>query len=415
MHKGVVIQLDVERCGDIVKKITRWGSFSAIFGVAAVLFGSHAGGGFATGNQESQFYVRFGWVAPITAVLCMVLLTVTLREAIIMYNNNDCKNYKDLFRELWNPYPKLEILWEIYYYLMVIIAVGAVIAAAASVFETLGMNYYFGILIVGTVLLLLTIFGAKVVTSASGIMSIIILVCCFYIFITGIGMKTTEISTIISERQFWYDGPFIVPFLLMFTYAGFQSVVIPTLTASSRELLKNRKEATWAMFVSFLMNAIALGLAVTMILGWHSDITADGSKAVPTLFVAQNVGSSLILRAYEVSLFLCLMSTGVACIFGMVNRFQDHDKLKFIKSRRGRRIFVTLAIMLVAMSISTTGLSKVVKYGYGYCGHFGIFTIVLPFLTIGVYKNRKFKREHPEYKWYAQRLADGEVEREHHE
>ncbi len=410
-----------------MKKMTKWASFSAVFGVAAVLFGSHAGGGFATGNQESQFYVRFGWVAPITAVLAMVLLTATLREAIIMYNNNDCKNYKELFRELWNPYPQLEILWEIYYYLMVTIAVGAVIAASASVFQTLGVNYYLGILIVGVVLLLLTIFGAKVVTSAAGIMSIIILVCCFYIFITGIDIKSAEISTIMSEQQFWYDGSPIVPFLLIFTYAGFQSVVIPTLTASSRQMLRNRKQATWAMFVSFLMNAIALGLAVTMILGWHGDIMAADAAAkaaaeaagteavkiaVPTLFVAQHVGSKVILFAYEISLFLCLMSTGVACIFGMVNRFQDAEKLMFIKSRKGRRIFVTVIIMLVAMSISTTGLSKVVKYGYGYCGHFGIFTIVLPFLTIGAYKNRKFKKEHPEHKWYAQRVLDGEEEAE---
>lgn len=67
-----------------MKKAKTIGSFGAIFGVAAVLFGSHAGGGFATGNQETQYYVQFGWTAPITAILAMVLLTVTLREAIVM-------------------------------------------------------------------------------------------------------------------------------------------------------------------------------------------------------------------------------------------------------------------------------------------------------------------------------------------
>ena len=77
-----------------MKKAKTIGSFGAIFGVAAVLFGSHAGGGFATGNQETQYYVQFGWTAPITAVLAMVLLTVSLREAIVMYNNYDCKNIK---------------------------------------------------------------------------------------------------------------------------------------------------------------------------------------------------------------------------------------------------------------------------------------------------------------------------------
>ena len=54
-----------------------------------------------------------------------------------------------------------------------------------------------------------------------------------------------------------------------------------------------------------------------------------------------------------------------------------------------------------------TGLDNIVKYGYGYCGYLGIFAIILPFLTIGVYKNRKFKKENPGYKWKKKRLEEG--------
>lgn len=387
-----------------MKKAGMLGSFGAVFGVAAVLFGSHAGGGFATGNQETQYYSQFGWTAPLTAVLAMLLLTATLREVIIMYNNNDCKNYKELFCELWRPYTKLEILWEIYYYLMVIIAVGAVIAGASAVFQTMGVPYIISVLIVGAVLLVLTIYGAIVVSSASGIMSIIILVCCLLIFITGINMKSTEISKILTNREFWGESS-IKPFILVFTYAGFQSVVIPSLAASSRELLKNRKQATAAMALSFVMNAVALALAVTMLMGWYPEFSVLGKEVLtlPTLYVATHTGVPAIQVAYRISLFLCLMSTGVTTIFGMVNRFEDHEKLSFIKTRRQRRIFVACAIMVVAMLLSLTGLSNIVKYGYGYCGYLGIFTIVIPFLTIGVYKNIKFKRENPDHKWYADR------------
>ena len=381
-----------------MKKKAKIGSWAAIFGVAAVLFGSHAGGGFATGNQETQYYVQFGWTAPLTAVLAMVLLTATMREVIVMYNNYDCKNYKELFEELWRPYTKLEIVWEIYYYLMVIIAVGAVIAGASAVFQTMGVPYVISVLIVGIVLLLLTIYGAVVVSSAAGIMSIVIMVCCLLIFITGIKIKAPEITHILSTHEFWGTSK-LKPFILIFTYAGFQSVVIPSLAVSSKELLKNEKEATMAMFVSFLMNAIALALAVTMLVGWFKDFSAAGELTLPTLFVAKHTGNSFIAVAYQVSLFLCLMSTGVTCIFGLVNRFEDHQKLMFLKTRTKRRAFTAAVIMIVAMLISLTGLSNIVKYGYGYCGYLGIFSIVLPFLTIGVYKNRKFKKEHPDHVW----------------
>lgn len=390
-----------------MKKAKTIGLFGAIFGVAAVLFGSHAGGGFATGNQETQYYVQFGWTAPITAILAMVLLTVTLREAIVMYNNYDCKNYKELFKHLWDPYPKLEILWEIYYYLMVIIAVGAVIAGAAAVFQTMGVPYIVSIIIVGLVLLILTVYGAVVVSSAAGVMSIIIMICCLAIFLTGISMRTGEIGRIISAREVW-GGSSIKPFILIFTYAGFQSVVIPSLAAASRELLKNEKQATAAMALSFLMNAVALCLAVTMLLGWFKEFSAAGQMTLPTLFVAKHTGSPAIAVAYQISLFLCLISTGVTCIFGLVNRFEEHEKLTFLKTRQKRRVFTAAMIIIVAVFISSTGLTNIVKFGYGYCGYLGIFVIVIPFLTIGVYKNRKFKREHPDHKWYGQRVLDGE-------
>nr|SUY22042.1 Uncharacterised protein [Clostridioides difficile] len=33
---------------------------------------------------------------------------------------------------------------------------------------------------------------------------------------------------------------------------------------------------------------------------------------------------------------------------------------------------------------------------------FGLFTIVIPFLTLGHYKNKKFAKENPEAKWPAE-------------
>ena len=48
------------------------------------------------------------------------------------------------------------------------------------------------------------------------------------------------------------------------------------------------------------------------------------------------------------------------------------------------------------MGISLMGLTNIIKYGYGYCGYLGIAVVVVPFLTVGVYKNRKYMKEHGE-------------------
>ena len=49
------------------------------------------------------------------------------------------------------------------------------------------------------------------------------------------------------------------------------------------------------------------------------------------------------------------------------------------------------------MAFSMVGLTNVIKYGYNYCGTFGVFIIVIPMLTIGAKKNNAFLKEHPEY------------------
>ena len=61
--------------------------FFAAFSVGAVLFSAHAGGGFATGNQANTYYVGLGWTGIISAIAAMLLLTLTMREAMIMYNS----------------------------------------------------------------------------------------------------------------------------------------------------------------------------------------------------------------------------------------------------------------------------------------------------------------------------------------
>ena len=53
-------------------------------------------------------------------------------------------------------------------------------------------------------------------------------------------------------------------------------------------------------------------------------------------------------------------------------------------------------IIALSMAISLMGLTNIIKYGYGYCGYLGILVVVLPFLTVGVYKNRKYMKEHGE-------------------
>ena len=113
-----------------------------------------------------------------------------------------------------------------------------------------------------------------------------------------------------------------------------------------------------------------------------------------------------------------MISTGVTTTFGFVARFEKLPMFrKHFQSAPARSALVAAFIIILSMTISLAGLSNIIKYGYGYCGYYAIIVVILPFLTVGVYKNRKYLKAHPEAdgRPYAQAVKDAESAREEEE
>lgn len=374
-------------------------SMGVIFSVAFVLFSSHAGGGFASGNQAFQNYVISGAWGPLSAIFAMLLFTLTVKEAMIMYNTRKLGSYKELFETLYHPFDKIEILFEIFFYIMVLMAVGAAIATAASTLQaTFGIDYHLAIVIVGAVILVLTIFGAGLVRKASTVMGLVILVCAISIFCVGIFYNSPTVETAkLSEVLTNFDISLLPNAILRsFTYAGFQLVVTPTMIVCGMPLL-TKKSCEKSMWISFALNAAALTLSVIMLMKWQPVFTSvENGTTIPTLTSINAMGITSLNIIYSIALLMCLVSTGVTTVFGFVGRFEKLKVLQGIKNQSVRSAIVSAFIMIISMSVALLGLSNIIKYGYGYCGYLAIAIIVVPFLTVGHYKNKKYIEDHPE-------------------
>lgn len=370
---------------------------SICFAVAAVLFSSHAGGGFATGNQENVYFISLGWLGPITAIVTMLLLTLTIKEAMNMYNSRHLHGYKQLFINLYNPVKPVVYLFEVFFYIMVLMAVSASVSGAATAIEEqFAINYGISVVIVGSIIFLLTIFGANLVRQATSAMGVAILLSVLVIFITGIylGGQIPGSQSFISAMANDYaaNGFTKLPQAILnaVTYAGFQCVVIPTMIVVGTPLV-TRKNCATSMWMSFALNAIALTLAVTMLLGWSG---VYGSSHLPTLASCKAMGLPWLTIVYSFFLLVCLVSTGVTTVFGFTARFSETKVMKRISpSSVIRSGIVTLFIIILSMTVSMVGLTNIIKYGYGYCGYLAIAIIIVPFLTVGVYKNKRYAKD----------------------
>ena len=368
------------------------------FSVGFVLFSSHAGGGFATGNQANTYYVGLGWLGPIAALVSMLLLTLTMRQAMVMYNSRGITSTKKLFETLFHPFDKIEIAFEVFFYIMVLMAIAAAISGAATALNNyFSLNYYVGIVIVGIIVMSLTVFGAGLVRAASTYMGIAILITAIAIYIIGI-FKAPESFGSVFSADFSKAGFSNLPKAIenAFVYAGFQCVTLPTLIACGTTMT-NRKGCSKAMWISFAMNAVALCLSVVMLMSWQGYYTGvENGSTIPTLTSCVAMGAPWLTVAYGICLVMCLVSTGVTITYGFVSRFENAPFYKGIASHTTRNAISSVSIIAISMGISLLGLTNIIKYGYGYCGYLGIAVVVIPFLTVGVYKNRKYMKEHGE-------------------
>lgn len=283
------------------------------------------------------------------------------------------------------------------HYIMVLMAVSAAISGSASALqERLGISYYVGIVVIGLLVFVLTIFGANLVRRATTYMGIAILVSAVCIFVIGI-VKAGSVpgSTTVGEAlaaDYAENGFRMLPKALLnaFTYSGFQCVVIPTMIAVGTPLV-TRQACSKSMWLSFGMNAIAITLSVCMLLGWKG---VYAGSSLPTLASCNQMDMPWLSLVYSICLLLCLISTGVTTVYGFTARFSELPLLRKISGNAiVRSGLVTAFIIVVSMTVSLVGLTNIIRYGYGYCGYLAIAIIIVPFLTIGVYKNKKYIRD----------------------
>ena len=152
----------------------------------------------------------------------------------------------------------------------------------------------------------------------------------------------------------------------------------------------------WQLPFSMLKSS---AVPVFMLLSWQGFYTAaEGGTVIPTLTVCREIGIPWLTVAYAACLLLCLISTGVTTTFGFVAKFENISAFKGIENPTVKNGIIAASIIAISMGISFAGLTNIIKYGYGYCGYLGIAVIIVPMLTVGVYKNRKFLAENPGYK-----------------
>jgi len=364
----------------------------AYFAVAFVWFTTHFGGGFASGRQVVEYYVGYGWYASFLPILSQAI------EALIFYYawkfaiEKKKYDYRSWSLEFYKPIEKvMSPVFEIIFQLILITATAVAFATGGATITTVfGTSYLLNTLLIAASMLLLTIFGAKLVRKAASFIAIAIILGVIVVYVPNIIAGWGEITANLAglkDGTIVNDSTFGQALWKTIVYAGFQSACLGAYLAHSNAL-KDVNDAKKAAGWGFVINASILMLSTLGILVFYQDGIL--TEAVPALFVVMNgVGSAWMTPLISILIILGAVSTGVNLIYGITNRLvtflgrNDTEEVNR-KIETKRSTFISLAYVIVTWCIAQFGLIPLIAKGYGTLGYISIFVIILPLLIRGI-------------------------------
>ncbi len=305
--------------------------FLTAFQVAAVWFGAHVGGGFATGNQTMNFFVKYGWHSIWLPAVIIIIIGLTYRESLVLAKNYGTYDYKSWSKKMYEPYDKFfSVIFEIGYLMIVLLGTGGSIAGSASLMETYEINYLVGVLITGGIFYILTIYGSELIRKASTIITVLILIFLTIIVIVGIVNNSGNLAHLVSTK--YSPSSFGTVLYSGLRYAGYQAFVV-AIVLSASDTLKSDKAINKSMLLGIILNGVMITLSCIMLLAW---MPGAQKETIPILYICKRFNSGFLLFSYSVVLFLAFVSTGIGCVFGAVARFEHaFKKPENIKKEEG--------------------------------------------------------------------------------
>jgi uncharacterized membrane protein YkvI len=338
------------------------------------------GGGYATGRELVEFFLPAGPLGGLLGmVVSMAVWSAVLAASFELARAARAYDYRSFSRLLLGP---AWFLFEIAYLLLIVIIFAVMGAAAGEIAHSLfGLPRLAGtlLMIAGVALVLFYPTGAieKFLAVSVGYLYLV-----YFVFVTwslfafGGRVEAALASEPLGSR--W--------FMAGLTYAGYNVATIPAVLFCIRHLTSRREAVVAGLLAGPLGMLPGFAFYVAMI-GYHQEI---GSAALPSAFLLGKLGAPWFEWAFQFGVLLTLVDTGVPILHAINERVATVYQERQRAMPRALRPAIALAVMLLSVfAASAVGLVGLIAKGYGLLTYAFIALLVVPVLTIGIWKIRR--------------------------
>ena len=341
-------------------------------------------GGYATGRELVEFFLPAGpWGGILGMVVSMLVWSAVLAVSFELARLAKTYDYRSFFKLLLG---RAWFLYEIAFFLLTIIVLAVMGAAAGEITHSLfGVPRLIGSLgmIVASGLVLFYSSSAieKFLSLSVGYLYLVYLVFVIWsVSAFGDQIAATFGSEPVGSR--W--------FLAGITYAGYNVATVPAVLFCIRHLTRRREAVVSGLLAGPLGMLPGVAFYIAM-MGSYDEI---GAATLPSALLLGKLGAPWFEWAFQSAVLLTLVDTGVA----MLHAINERVARSFEERRRPmpRTLRPALAVGIMVASVyaaAAVGLVGLIAQGYGALTYAFIALVILPVLTVGIWKIRKLAPE----------------------
>lgn len=392
------LALHKEKEGNFMEKKKGFfeGSFGKFVLPGIILQSVMIGGGYATGREIVEYgakYGALGWLSGLGTFLGFAVIAALTYELIRLTKAYDFKTFmKTIGGPLW-------IVFDIVYLLFMVVIIAVMASATGNIVEqTLGLNYWVGVVAITVVVAILNFYGSRLIERFETLGTVALYAGYIIFSVLVIGTFGKNISTVFANHDTSFIGGSVSAGKALWSgvlYCAYNLVVMPA-TFFTIERQTRRVESVVSGIIGGVLATIPWFLTYFAVMCFYPNPDVLGAS-VPWLAMMQGTAGPVVIAIFGIVMGWTLIETSTGIIHAALERVNNGLKEAHKPPMTGKQqAILTIIVLVGSMVLSKVGIIDLIATVYNALSYAFLAIYVLPLITVGVYKIFKLRKAEKE-------------------
>ena len=372
------------------------GSFGKFVLPGIILQSVMIGGGYATGREIVEYgakYGALGWLSGLGTFLGFAVIAALTYELIRLTKAYDFKTFmKTIGGPLW-------IVFDIVYLLFMVVIIAVMASATGNIVEqTLGLNYWVGVVAITVVVAILNFYGSRLIERFETLGTVALYAGYIIFAVLVIGTFVKNISTVFANHYTSFIGGSVSAGKALWSgvlYCAYNLVVMPA-TFFTIERQTRRVESVVSGIIGGVLATIPWFLTYFAVMCFYPNPDVLGAS-VPWLAMMQGTAGPVVIAIFGIVMGWTLIETSTGIIHAALERVNNGLKEAHKPPMTGKQqAILTIIVLVGSMVLSKVGIIDLIATVYNALSYAFLAIYVLPLITVGVYKICKLRKAEKE-------------------